>query len=258
MNNTQRALGPIEPSASIASMSQSNQPAAAIPPGCAACPAHDLTICEARRGDRPAVHQSAHKAPPRRVICREREFAQSVPVICEGWACCAVMLGDGTRQIFSFLLAGEAVASSLFGPRPDCFIETITPVTYRLFDRAAVRDLIFASPAAIDTIGRVRMEDQWRTDALIVDLARRPADERIARLILDLRTRLQRRGLVQGYPPAFEFPLRLHHIADALGLTPVHVSKVLSDLRRRKLISLNGRTLTLIDPAGLARIAQMR
>jgi CRP-like cAMP-binding protein len=169
-----------------------------------------------------------------------------------------MMLGDGTRQIFSFLLAGDAVASSLFGPRPDCFIETITPVSYRLYDRAAVRDLIFASPAAADTIGRVRMEDQWRTDALIVDLARRPADERIARLILDLRTRLQRRGLVQGYPPAFEFPLRLHHIADALGLTPVHVSKVLSDLRRQNLIALNGRTLTLVDPAGLGCIAHMR
>ena len=168
------------------------------------------------------------------------------------------MLADGSRQIFSFLLAGEAVASSLFGPRPDCFIETITPVTYRFYDRAAVRNLIFASPAAVDTIGRVRMEEQWRTDALIVDLARRLADERIARLILDLRHRLQRRGSVQGFPPEFEFPLRRHHIADALGLTPVHVSKVLSDFRRRKLLDLNGRTLTLLDPAGLGRIAQMR
>jgi CRP/FNR family transcriptional regulator len=55
-----------------------------------------------------------------------------------------------------------------------------------------------------------------------------------------------------------EFPLRQHHIADATGLTPVHVSKVLSEFKRRGLIRINDRSLIILDPAGFRRVANMR
>jgi CRP/FNR family transcriptional regulator len=55
-----------------------------------------------------------------------------------------------------------------------------------------------------------------------------------------------------------EFPLRQHHIADATGLTPVHVSKVLSELRRRGLVEISDRTLTVHDLAGLRSVAIVR
>ena len=55
----------------------------------------------------------------------------------------------------------------------------------------------------------------------------------------------------------FDFPLRQHHIADATGLTVVHAGKVLLEFRRAGLIEIGGRTLTLLDAAGLRRIADM-
>ncbi len=55
-----------------------------------------------------------------------------------------------------------------------------------------------------------------------------------------------------------DFPLRQHHIADATGLTAVHVSKVLSEFRRNGLVEINDRSLTVLDPASMHRIAAMR
>jgi CRP-like cAMP-binding protein len=93
---------------------------------------------------------------------------------------------------------------------------------------------------------------------LIVDLGRRAADERIARLILNLTGRLAERGLVRSTPLEFDFPLRQHHIADATGLTAVHVSKVLTEFRRNGLINISGRSLTILDEPAFRRVAHMR
>jgi CRP/FNR family transcriptional regulator len=70
--------------------------------------------------------------------------------------------------------------------------------------------------------------------------------------------RLSQRGMLRGDAIEFDFPLRQHHIADATGLTPVHVSKVLTEFRRRGLISINERSMTVLDLAEFRRIAQMR
>jgi CRP-like cAMP-binding protein len=64
--------------------------------------------------------------------------------------------------------------------------------------------------------------------------------------------------MVRGDPAEFDFPLRQHHIADATGLTPVHVSKVLTEFRRRGLINISERSMTILDPVGFGRIANMR
>ena len=93
-------------------------------------------------------------------------------------------------------------------------------------------------------------------DQLAVDLGRRTADERIARLILNLMDRLAKRGMAQDQ--TMDFPLRQHHVADATGLTPVHVSKVLSGFRRSGVIDYGNRSLTILDVASLQRIATQR
>jgi CRP/FNR family transcriptional regulator len=229
-----------------------------ILPGCRICLAYELGVCAAASAGA-GVEQSVVTLPARRIVCREQDLLNALPIICEGWAFCAVMLFDGSRQILSFLLPGDPVSTSLlFAAKPNCFVETVTPVTYRLFSRSGMREEAFATPHALDTFSRVRLEEQSRSDALIADLGRRKADERVARLILGLMQRLQQRGMVAVDPPAFDFPLRLHHIADATGLTPVHVSKVLSGFRGDGLIRLSRRSLAVLDTAGLACIAHLR
>jgi CRP-like cAMP-binding protein len=238
-----------------------------VQPFCEICPAYDLNLCQAASeavwavpNSKPLkIHQTDHTVPARRTICREQDLHDAVPIICSGWAASIVMLSDGSRQILSFLLPGDIVSTALlFEARPHCLVEAITDVRYRTFKRTELKELTFKHPALLDKLSKAWIEEKTRADQLIVDLGRRTADERIARLILNLVDRLSRRDMVHGDPLEFEFPLRQHHIADATGLTPVHVSKVLSEFRRNGLIKISERSLTILDLTGFRRVANTR
>ncbi len=205
------------------------------------------------------VQQPVHTAAARRTICRQQDLHDSVPVICGGWAASVVMLTDGSRQILSFHLPGDIVSTAfLFEPQPHCLIEAVTDVRYRTFQRGELKAALLNRADLFDKLSKAWIEEKHRADQLIVDLGRRSADERIARLILNLAERLARRGMTQASDTEMDFPLRQHHIADATGLTPVHVSKVMTEFRRAGLIKINDRSLTILDPAGFRSVAQMR
>jgi CRP/FNR family transcriptional regulator, anaerobic regulatory protein len=204
-----------------------------------------------------SYEQIVQSVPARRIVCRGRDLADVMPIICDGWAASTVTLSNGGRQILSFLLPGDLVSTALlFDASSQLVVEAITDVRYRTFDREELRTALFAQPSLLDTLSKAWIEEKTRSDQLIVGLGRRSADERIAQLILSLKGRLAKRGFVRG--STFEFPLRQHHIADAMGLTPVHVSKILSDFRRSGLIELSGRSLTVLDPVRFEQIATVR
>lgn len=230
---------------------------------CAACPALEFNLCRGvgqvakGRSLTALLQPSEHTIPARRVICREGDLLQVIPIICQGWAASTVTLSDGRRQILSFLLPGDVVSAALiFTPANQCSVEAITEVLYRTFWRTEVKSILRKNSNLLDELSKVWIDEKVRADQLAVDLGRRTADERIARLILNLSERLARRGLVRDQ--TIDFPLRQHHIADATGLTVVHVSKVLSEFRRAGLIEINHRSLTILDLTGLRRIADMR
>ena len=187
------------------------------------------------------------------------ELAETFPIICQGWAASFILLPNGSRQILSLLLPGDILSVGLlFGTRPNFQVEAITTVHYCTFDRNKFKQALRNAPDVFDRFGRVCVEERAAADQLIVDLGRRTALERIARLILSLESRLEQRGMVQAQTKEMDFPLRQHHIADATGLTPVHVSKMLAEFRRRGMIELNERSLTVRDPEGLRRSANLR
>jgi CRP/FNR family transcriptional regulator len=191
------------------------------------------------------------------VIFRQRDLHDVVPFICRGWAASAVTLSDGSRQILSFLLPGDIVSISLlFSPYAHCSVEAITEVQYRCFRRDELKALLLSDPGLIEKVSKLWIDRKMRADQLAVDLGRRTADERIARLILNLQERLASRGMAEGRTIAF--PLRQHHVADATGLTAVHVSKVMSEFRRRGLIEISDRSLTILNPVEFQRLATMR
>ncbi len=199
-------------------------------------------------------------APARRIICREHDMKDLVPVMCRGWAASVMTLSDGSRQILSFLLPGDFVSTALlFTPKTGSLVETITEVACHMFNREALKAATLKQPGLLEKLAAAWAEERSRAEQLIVDLGRRTADERIARLILNLAERLSRRDMTNtvGDTIEMEFPLRQHHVADATGLTPVHVSKVLTEFRRSGLISINDRSLAILDQAGFRRVANM-
>lgn len=192
----------------------------------------------------------------RRLIWPEQSVAPGFPLICEGWVAATATLQNGRRQIVSFLLPGDVVSTKLlFHPHIDFRMEAITDVTCRIFDRAELRALLFAQPGLFDTFASAWTEEKSQAEQLAVDLGRRGAEERVARLILNLMRRLEKRGLVGRSPIRFDFPLRQYHIADATGLTTVYVNGILTAFRDAGLIELSERSLVVKDLGGLKRAA---
>lgn len=236
-------------------------------PGCAVCPAFEHALCEAarRHGGPPIavppnlIPQGEVSVRARRLVAHEHDFRDSVPIICSGWAATVALLPDGRRQILSFLLPGDIVSVELlFAPQPRRVVEAITDVRYRKYKRAELKGLLSQRADLLDRVMKAWLAEATRANRLIVDLGRRSGEERIAQLILNFVERLTERNLIRTDPIEFEFPLRQHQIADAIGMTQVHVSKVISDLRRGGFIEFRERSLTVLDLAGLRERASMR
>ena len=241
------------------------RPASAQHPGCGVCLARGFTFCDLIADMGPPVYagrplaQEVRNVAARRTIFRAHDELDYVPVICSGWAMTSAMLSDGSRQILHFLLPGDIVlAALLFDPKPAVSVEAITDVTYRVFNRADLRERLFSKADLAEKLAVLWTESKRRADELIVDLGRRSASERLARLLLSQVERLQSRNMTSGGPFEVDFPLRQHHVADAIGLTPVHVSKLLSDFRRKGLIKLSERTLAILEPDRLRALAKLR
>jgi CRP/FNR family transcriptional regulator, anaerobic regulatory protein len=230
---------------------------------CAACEFNELTWCRIASSARHnyASNEPSRIVAARRIIFWEQEMHDAVPVICSGWAASAVTLPNGSRQILSFLLPGDLVSTTLlFESRSHCLVEAITEVRVRTFKRSELKPALLKRADLFEKLGKAWIEEKGQAEQLIADLGRRTADERIAHLILNLANRLAKRGMLTkiGATMEMDFPLRQHHIADATGVTPVHVSKVLSEFRRSELIKVSDRTLTILDPLGLRRAAHAR
>ncbi len=193
--------------------------------------------------------------PPRRSILHQREIADFVPVICSGWAASSVTTPGGRKQIVSFLLAGEAASVNyLFESCSGRSIEAVSQVSCRKFRRRDLLEAVFMNSSLVAALGRALGEERERNDQLNLDLSRRSAEARIARLILSLVERLRRRGQLQG--DTIEFPMRQQQLADATGLTAVHVCKIMSRFRANGLLRLDDRKLTVLDRKGLQALVE--
>jgi CRP/FNR family transcriptional regulator, anaerobic regulatory protein len=241
----------------------STAPEASSDRSCATCASFPLNLCAVLRrklqaedeGTSPtSIEAVAQKTPARRTIFYGQDRPELVPIICDGWAASYSALPGGRRQILSFLLPGDPISMAcMFQPMSDRTVVAVTDVTFCSFRRSDVQALLFKHPDLFEIVIKSWVEEEERSAQLIVDLGRRTADERLSRLILRLADRLARRGMMDNQ--SIEFPLRQHHIADATGLTPVHVSKVLGEFQRKDLIRLNDRSLMIVDAVALRRIS---
>jgi len=189
----------------------------------------------------------------------EGDHLNRVSLVVSGWACHQRILSDGRRQIFGFALPGD-----LLGPW--CRASTIAQTTAvmlksgRIADVTFMRDLLLDAPQRFPGLTSALASLQSLHEGYLLNhlvrLGRQTAYERVASLLLELNHRSAAVGLVQGI--SSPLPLTQEILADALGLSIVHINRTLQQLRRDGLLDVRGSYLQLLDADQLTAIAEFQ
>ncbi len=163
-----------------------------------------------------------------------------------GWAARASILPDGQRQLIDFYIPGDLAACS---PRPRthakasyvCLTNMVTAGAAHLVQ--AVREMPSRYPALAQALLAMEEEGEDRLIAQISRIGRMTARERMTDLLSELQFRHQRVGI--GLGDGFVMPLTQDALGDALGLSTVHVNRVLKELRRDHTIRTSARQIVV-------------
>ena len=188
------------------------------------------------------------------LVRRGRPVNESLLLV-DGWLARTRDLADGQRQITELHVAGDF--SDLHGftlKRLDHNIVTLTECRIAVFPHERLKTMLERHPHLARVYWLMTNIDASIHREWTVSLGRRSALDRMAHLMCELRVRLQVGGLSDG--SSYEFPLTQQELSECLGLTAVHVNRTLQELRKRGLVTLEGRRLTILQPQLLESVAE--
>ena len=191
---------------------------------------------------------------PRRDVIREGENPRYIHLMVDGWACRYKTLPDGRRQIVSFFVPGDFCDLNVYILKEmDHSVGAITRLSVADISRDDMDRLTASHPRVTQALWweelvNVAIQREWT-----LNIGQRTAYERIAHLLVELFMRLRSVGLTQA--DSCDFPLTQTDLADATGLTAVHVNRTLQELRRDGLIELEKRRLRIPNLQKLKDVA---
>lgn len=200
------------------------------------------------------ITANARKVAARQDLIREGDRPGPVFVMLEGWACRYKILPEGGRQIVAFLMPGDtcdmhvAVLAQM-----DHSIQTLSTSRVAMISRAEMHELVTTRAKIAHALWSTQLVDESTMRAWIVSMGRRDSEARVAHLMCELYLRARNIGLIHGN--TLEMPLSQVVLADALGMTPVHINRILRRLRLAKLMEFSRGKLTILDPQGLVKAA---
>jgi CRP-like cAMP-binding protein len=228
-----------------------------LPGRCGDCPLRRLTVYDPEGAERGAKIEALRRRcttfAARRILCYEGDAPNEVFQLFDGWAFRYKVTRDGRRQILSFALPGDLIDLSLLNvERSSHAVRALTAISVCVFNRGELADFIYSDPQRARRAASFFSAHNAEAEEHLLDLGQRSAFERIARLLGHLVAQLQKRGLAER--GGCRLPLTHGHIADATGLTTVHVGRTLREMRRSNLLSLAQGRLTIHDPERLQAI----
>lgn len=178
----------------------------------------------------------------------------NIYVIHRGWACLYELLEDGRRQILRFLLPGDMIGMYGEDGGASFGAQALTPLIACVVPRERFLRLARERPGLALRMGQLMAQQEALAYEHLTSLGRRTARERVAHLLLELFYRARTR-IAPEPGDQITLPLTQAHLADALGLTPVHINRMLRALRAEGVIELTQRRLKVCDPDKLATAA---
>jgi len=175
-------------------------------------------------------------------IVREGDRASRSFALLAGCTCTYKVTNAGKRQISAFHVPGDVPdLQSLHLTTLDGSIGTLTPCRVGFMPHEALRDLCHEHPRLADALWRGTLIEGAIFREWTVNVGRRDALSRTAHLLCEWMSRLGAAGLAHNH--ACELPMTQAELADALGLSTVHVNRTLQELRRSGLVVLTGTAL---------------
>ena len=179
-------------------------------------------------------------------LTSEGETPSECCLVLEGLVCRYKLLGAGQRQIMSLHLPGDIPdLQSLHLVVMDHTLGALTAGRAAYMPHAAVRDLTDRFPNITAAFWRETLIDASVTREWLAGVGRRSARQRIAHLICEVFVRSRALHLSEAHH--FELPVTQAELGDALGLSTVHVNRILQDLRREELITWRGKSIVVRD-----------
>ncbi|MDG4898808.1 Crp/Fnr family transcriptional regulator [Mesorhizobium sp. WSM4976] len=185
-------------------------------------------------------------------IVREGDRPTQSFAVLEGMVGSTKITGEGKRQITSFFIPGDI--PDLHGMHLtvlDCAFTSLTPARVGFMRHDALRAICDQHASIANILWRATLVDAAVYREWVTNLGRRDAYARMAHILCEFIFRLHSMGLIADH--VANLPITQGALGDALGLSTVHVNRVLQELRRNELIFTEGTRFHAVDWAGLVR-----
>jgi CRP-like cAMP-binding protein len=179
-------------------------------------------------------------------VVREGDRPSRSCLILSGFVCVYKITGEGKRQIVTFNIPGDIPdLQSLHLKVLDTSVGTITPCRVGFIPHEALHDICIRHPRIMSAFWRETLIDSAIFREWMTSMGQREAYGRIAHLLCEMLVRMRAVGLAEDH--ACNLPITQAEFGDALGLSTVHVNRVLQELRANELIELKGDRLNVLD-----------
>jgi CRP-like cAMP-binding protein len=200
------------------------------------------------------ISQRQRQYAPGEDILKEGDHSPDCHVVLSGIAARYKLLPNGGRQIMAFLVPGDLCDAEIFILKEmDHSVVAMMPTNVALIRGDQMKELLGGQGRIAQALWWGTLTDLAVLREWVVNHGRRDAHEQIAHLLYEMLVRY--RMVERAANETLEFPLTQADLADATGLTSMHVSRMLTKLRDEGIISLKSKALTILDPERLRQIA---
>lgn len=213
--------------------------------------------CELHVDDRDRLKEICSKSRTvlaREDVIRDGEAPADVHLIMRGFAYRYKLVSSGRRSIMAIFVPGDfcdldvALLKTM-----DHTIGTFTDCTVVEIPRATVKELTENHPNIANALRWATLVDEATLREWLVNMGQRLAENQLAHFLCELRLRLAVVGMADEH--SMYLPLTQQDMADTLGLSTVHVNRVLQHLREQGLPQTHGRNITIPDLSRLEKFA---
>jgi len=209
---------------------------------------NDLAVLE-------RLHQRRRSFVAGRDLVHQGQSEQAAYILSAGWVCSYKIQPDGSRQIVNFQIPGDFLGlRSVLLRTSDHSFEPIVNIQAVEVLKDDLLEAFAKTPRLATAILWAASRDEAMLVEHLVDIGRRNAEARLAHFMLELSSRLALVGM--GSKEGFDCPMTQYHLADSLGLSAVHINRVLRNLRESGLITFRDRRVIIHDYGRLVDLAE--